>query len=51
MNKLHTFLGSIILTMSILNVSVAHAKPVEDKTVDRLMALSNIKGTLRETNK
>jgi uncharacterized protein len=51
MNKLQIILNSLILSMSILHVSALQAKPVEDKTVDRLLLLSNMEEILKANKK
>ena len=48
---LHNFIGSTLLVAtSLFAASASHAAPIQDKTTDRLMQLSDIKGIIKKSN-
>ena len=52
MNPLfRNLIGSLILATSLGTISLVHAAPAQDKTIDRLMVLSDIHNIIKETNK
>ena len=50
--RLHNFIGStLLITTSLFTICTTHAAPAQDKTIERLMLLSDVKGVISATNK